>query len=195
MRLSFKPSASAHPARVTSRAMPPLAAFGLAASLAASLAACSHAPPPAPPAPAPAPVVDLGPIPVAKACAKPDEKAAFDVTGLKTRLMVAALSCGSEAKYNTFMRDNKRDLVRQEGKLSEYFSRAYGRGRVGQTQLDSYKTELANVQQQVRSRDGQFCALSDSLFDKAITGKGADRISVLASSTPIAQPVIVPTCN
>lgn len=170
------------------RALPLLAAL--------ALFGCSKpAPPPAPPAPAPAPLADLGPVPVAKACAKPAEKEAFDVTGLKTRLMVAALSCGSEAKYNAFMRYNHRNLVRQEERLSEYFTRAYGRGRAGQSHLDSYKTDLANVQQQERSRDAAFCATSDSLFSKAMTGKGDDTIGVLASSTPIAQPVIVPSCN
>lgn len=153
------------------------------------------APPPAPPAPAPAPLADLGPVPVAKACAKPAEKEAFDVTGLKTRLMVAALSCGAEQKYNAFVRYNRSNLVHQDAMLSAYFNRAYGRGRAGQTHLDSYKTDLANVQQQERSRDAAFCASSDSLFDQAMTGKGKDSIGALASATPIAQPVIVPSCN
>lgn len=171
------------------------APYQLALLLGLGLAGCSHPAPPPPAPPAPSPLAALGPVPVAKACAKPAEKTAFDVTGLKTRLMVAALVCGAEDKYNVFIRRNRHELVTQEARLSSYFHRAYGRGNKGQTRLDSYKTELANVQQQERSRDAQFCATSDSLFGELTSKKGGSDIGVLASHVPIAQPVIVRTCN
>jgi hypothetical protein len=188
MRPSLPPSPPVVPARSARHMFTLLLALGVAA--------CSQpAPPPAPPAPAPAPLAAMDPVPVAKACAKPDEKEAFDVTGLKTHLMIAALACGSVDKYNTFVLHNRPALVKQDAKLAAYFSRAFGRGKVGQDHLDSYKTDLANVQQQQRSRDAQFCATSDSLFGQAMAGSNSADIGVLATSTPIAQPVFVPSCN
>lgn len=167
-------------------------ASALAALLA--LSACSKAPPPPPPAP-PTPVVMMDPVPPAKICAKKDEKQAFDVTGLKTRLMVAAIVCGSEDQYNTFIKRNRTDLVKQDRDLEQYFIRAYGRGRTAQSHMDSYKTDLANVQQQRRSRDPQFCTGSTALFGALAAAKSTDGIGPVASNAGIDQPMVLSTCN
>ena len=160
-----------------------------AAALVLALAGCSKAPPP------PAPGVMMDPVPTAKICAKPAEKQAFDVTGLKTRLMVAALSCGSEDQYNAFVRRNQKALVKQDDNLASYFTRAYGRGKAGQSHMDAYKTDLANVQQQRRSRDPEFCKVSATLFGEALAPQKQVDIGPIASNAPIDQPMTVTTCN
>ena len=165
-----------------------------ATALALALAGCSKPPPPPAPAP-PAPVVKMDPVPTAKTCAKPAEKQSFAVTGLKTRLMVAALTCGSEDQYNAFINRNRSALVKQDANLSTYFVRAYGRGKASQSQMDSYKTDLANVQQQRQSRDPQFCQVSAALFGEALAPKTPVDIGPLASNAPIDQPMTITTCN
>ena len=187
MRLSSPPT----PAVSTAR----LASLGATLLLATALAGCSKPAPAPPPAPAPVPMAQMDPVPTARACAKPEEKEAFDVPGLKTRLMVAALACGEEDKYNAFIKRNRPVLVTQDAKLTNYFNRAYGRGKQGQTEMDSYKTELANVQQQRRSRDAAFCQVSNALFGEALAAKSPADIGPLASSAPIDQPLMVSTCN
>lgn len=157
-----------------------------------ALGGCSKSSPPAP-APAPTPVVRMDPVPPAKICARKDEKQAFDVTGLKTRLMVAAIVCGSSDQYNTFVRRNRSDLVTQDKDLHKYFVRAYG--KTAQTQMDSYKTDLANVQQQRHERDPQFCAASTALFQTLEDPKKPAAVGPVASAAGIDQPIAVSTCN
>jgi hypothetical protein len=158
-----------------------------------ALSACNRTPPPPPPPPAP--VVRMDPVPPAKICAKKDEKQAFDVTGLKTRLMVAAIVCGSTDDYNAFVKRNRTNLVAQDKDLHHYFIRAYGGGRAAQSHMDSYKTDLANVQQQRRSRDPQFCQGSAALFGAVAAAKPPDGLGSVASGAGIDQPIIVSTCN
>ena len=45
----------------------------------------------------------LAGAPVAFACATPSEQAMFDVAGLKSELMVTALSCDADSQYNAFV--------------------------------------------------------------------------------------------
>ncbi|HTN09532.1 MAG TPA: hypothetical protein VL154_00995 [Acetobacteraceae bacterium] len=195
MRLSLSPRPAVQ-ARIAHRARPTGSGVAGASILALLLAlsACSKAPPPPPPPP-PAPVVSMDPVPPAKICAKPDEKQAFDVTGLKTRLMVAAIVCGSSDQYNAFIRRNRADLVQQDRDLQRYFNRAYGGGRAAQSHMDAYKTDLANVQQQRRSRDPQFCQGSTALFGALAAAKTPGAVGPVASSAGIDQPMVVSTCN
>jgi hypothetical protein len=159
-----------------------------------ALSACSKAPPP-PAAAVPTPVVMMEPVPPAKICAKKDEKEAFDVTGLKTRLMVAAIICGSSDQYNAFIRHNRSDLIQQDKDLQKYFIRAYGGSRAAQSNMDSYKTDLANVQQQRHSRDPQFCQGSAALFQAALATKTPADIGPVASNAAVDQPLVISTCN
>lgn len=195
MRFSPFPS-PARQTRIQRGVWPAGAHIGGACALAVLLAlsACDKPPPPPPPRPA-TPVVMMDPVPPAKICAKKDEKEAFDVTGLKTRLMVAALVCNSTDQYNAFVRHNRSDLIKQDQDLERYFIRAYGRGRNAQSHMDSYKTDLANVQQQRHSRDPQFCQGSAVLFGAALTTKTPAEIGPVAGKAAVDQPIIVSTCN
>jgi len=159
--------------------------------LAAVLFGCSkEAPPPVqlPPAPIAEEVV-----PNARYCARAPEKTAIDVAGLKSRLMVAALSCGGTDKYNEFVTKNRPVLVAQEKALAGYFSRNYGRR--GQAEQDDYITALANMQSQRRTRDTKtFCEQATILFSDVGAIKGSSELPPLASARKISQPMNVSEC-
>ena len=159
--------------------------------LAAILFGCSKEAP----APARLPPVAIAEeeVPDAKFCARAPEKTAIDVAGLKTRLMVAALSCGGTDKYNEFITKNRPVLVAQEKALSSYFSRNYGRR--GQAEQDDYITALANMQSQRRTRDAAtFCEQATALFSDVGAIKGATELPPLASARKISQPMTVSEC-
>ena len=47
-------------------------------------------------------------IAAAKPCAKPADVTAFDVAGLKSKLMVTALTCNQQDRYNDFVQRFRR---------------------------------------------------------------------------------------
>lgn len=132
-------------------------------------------------------------VPEARFCARPPEKTAIEVAGLKSRLMVAALSCGGTDKYNEFITKNRPALVAQEKALSSYFSHNYGRR--GQAEQDDYITALANMQSQRRTRDAAtFCEQATVLFSDVGAIKDATELPPLASAKKISQPMTVSDC-
>ena len=97
-------------------------------------------------------------------CIQPVEKTAFDVRALQSQLMVAALACGEQDKYNAF-------VTRHQGELgSAYRAMAASYRRAGgQKALDSYITTLANAQSQDGIRQGShFCQNALPMFDAAM---------------------------
>lgn len=169
----------------------PQSVFALVA--AAVLASCAkQAPPPSPP---PAPIAFIEEVmPEAPYCAKPAEKTAFDIAALKTRLVVAAISCGDADRYNGFIIKNRPGLVTQEKNLSSYFSRNYGRS--GQTKQDDYITQLANLQAQRRTRDtAAFCKDTGGTFDEVAAVKTPVELNNLASAKQVAQPMRLAECQ
>ena len=100
----------------------------------------------------------------AQACIQPVEKTAFDVRALQSQLMVAALACGEQDKYNAF-------VTRYQGELGgAYRAMATSYRRAGgQKALDSYITTLANAQSQDGIRQGShFCRNALPMFDAAM---------------------------
>lgn len=159
--------------------------------LAAILFGCST-PAPAPVRLPPAPIAEEV-VPEARYCARPHEKTAIDMAGLKSRLMVAALSCGGTDQYNAFITKNRPVLVAQEKALDGYFSRNYGRR--GQAEHDDYITALANLQSQRRTRDAAtFCEQATTLFSDVGAVKGGTELLPLASARKISQPMTVSEC-
>ena len=125
-------------------------------------------------------------------CAKPAEKVAFDITGLKSQLMVTALSCAVQDKYNAFVVRFRPSLVAQDRTLATYFGRAYGRR--GQAQRDDYVTSLANQQSMDGSKLGSnFCRQKVVMFDEVMALQTTD-LSGYASGKSLAQPIDVVSC-
>jgi hypothetical protein len=159
------------------------------------LIGCGDKTPPAPPPkvaeavpPAPVPPTDQAPI-----CVRPPEKAAFDVVGLKSQLMVTAISCKAEEKYNAFVMKYRPDLVGQEKSLDAFFGRAYGRR--AQAQHDDFITQLANAQSQLGIKSGDaFCRQNVNMLDDVMTLKTGTELPQYAASKPIQQALAVQDC-
>jgi hypothetical protein len=161
--------------------------------LAAGLVGCSPAK-----KPDPAPVAFVPPAPVpptqkAPMCARPVEKSAFDVAGLKSQLMVTALSCDSQAKYNAFINRYRADLVGDEKSVNGFFGRAYGRR--AQQEHDEYITQLANAQSDLRIKSGtEFCHFNAPLLDQVLALKSGSDLPAFAASKPIQQSLALQEC-
>ena len=130
---------------------------------------------------------------VAQPCAKPADVTAFDVASLKSKLMVTALTCNQQARYNDFIQRFRSDLMSHERALHAYFVRAFG-GRA-QSQHDDYITSLANTQSQSGIRQGTlFCQQNVGIFTEVLAlTKGSD-LPGYAASKQLPQPIEVTAC-
>ncbi len=133
-------------------------------------------------------------IAVAQPCAKPADVSAFDVASLKSKLMVTALTCSQQDRYNDFVLRFRADLMAQERALHAYFARAFGGGHA-QQEHDDYITSLANTQSQSGIQQGTlFCQMNVGMFDEVLAlPKGAD-LAHYASGKALVQPIDVVTC-
>ncbi len=130
----------------------------------------------------------------AEPCARPADRAAFDMEGLKSELMVTALSCNVQERYNAFITRYRADLGVQERQLTTYFSREYGRS--GQKAHDDYVTNLANVQSGDGLKAGTaFCARNVAMFDEVQALKGGAEIPQYVAGKDITQPVAFADCS
>lgn len=124
-------------------------------------AACKE--PPQARAPDPIPPRPVADVLNPTACVPETTRTAFQVTALKSQLMVAALSCQQDSHYNGFIERNRRELVAHDRELTQWFRRTYG--RQGQRRMDDFITSLANAQSQEGIRQGgSFCSNMGPLF-------------------------------
>jgi hypothetical protein len=129
----------------------------------------------------------------AQGCAWPPERSAFDVAGLKSQLMVTAISCKMEERYNAFVMRFRPDLVKQERTLNAYFDRSFGRRATAEH--DDYITSLANSQSQTGIRAGTlFCQQNAGLFDEVMALKNGGELPMLAASKTLSQPMALVEC-
>ena len=127
-------------------------------------------------------------------CGGPGDRHAFDVAGLKSELMVMALSCGEQAKYNAFVSRYKTDLAAQEVALNRYFTHAYGRS--AQKAHDDYITQLANAQSDNGLKLGVvFCQQNAGMFEEVQALHGGAELPDYAHGQDIVQPVDFMTCG
>ncbi len=169
-----------------------LLATGLAVG---ALAGCSQ--PPAPPAqqaavlpPPPTPVV---PSQNAPQCVRPAEKAAFDVSALRNQLVLTAITCKTEDRYNAVVNKYKPDLAGSEKILGTYFNRSYG-GR-GQSRQDDYNTQLISAQSQLAGKAGSlYCAIYTPMYDEVMALPSGNDLPAYAASKPIQQALVISEC-
>ena len=122
------------------------------------------------------------------------ETDAFDVAGLKSELMVTALSCSEQDKYNAFIAHFHPDLLAEEAALNKYFSRAFGRG--AQKAHDDYITQLANVQADKGLSAGvAFCQQRAAMFDEVASLDNVNDLVEYAHGKDIVQPADFVTCS
>jgi hypothetical protein len=110
----------------------------------------------------------------AAACALADEKAALDTRVLQSELMVAALTCGENARYGVFVKKFEPILVANGDALRHYFRRAYG--GAGETRMNRMVTQLANAAS-IRSMSQAkpaYCASRGQLFSEVLALRTQD---------------------
>jgi hypothetical protein len=126
-------------------------------------------------------------------CMQAAERTAFDVRALQSQLMIAALTCGQQDDYNTFIQRHQRALSGAHQQIASHFDRMYG--SAGEQQLDTYITNLANAQSQEAIRQGSFfCRQIKPLFQKALTLQNTAEISRLATEENVTNPYLLATC-
>ena len=171
-----------------------IAPFLLAACLAAGLFGCAKPPEPAPqeavlpPPPAPTP-----PTQAAALCVKPAEKSAFDLSTLRNQLVLTAISCKINDRYNDAVTKFKPDFAGSEKILTGYFGRAYG-GRA-QSRQDDYNTQLISAQSQQSVRAGSlFCRLYTPMFDEVMALKSGADLPGYAAAKPLQRALAISEC-
>ena len=130
----------------------------------------------------------------AQQCAKPADVSAFDIASLKSKLMVTALTCNQQDRYNEFVQRFRSDLMSQERALHAYFARSFAGARA-QREHDDYITSLANTQSQNGIKQGTwYRQLNVGIFTEVLAlQKGSDLAGYAASKT-LPQPIEVVAC-
>ena len=133
-------------------------------------------------------------VAAAQTCARPVDNEAFEVAGLKSQLMVTALTCNSNDKYDAFVNAHRPYLIAQDKALNAYFARAHG--RQARKQFDDYITQLANSQSQTGLRRGTlFCQENTGIFDELTGIKNGSELPDFAAGKTLSQPVSLTACT
>jgi hypothetical protein len=108
------------------------------------------------------------PVLAERQCASLADQSAFEVQALRSELMVLAMGCNDDARYNAFIKRYQPDLQANERLVSSYFQHRYG--RAGQTEHDRFVTELANaMSRQGSDLGGDFCPRNGMIFNEVLS--------------------------
>ena len=136
----------------------------------------------------------LAPAAWAGSCMRPAEMRAFEVAGLKSELMVIAISCQAQDRYNGFISRYRRDLQSDDHLVHSYFARTAGRS--AQRAHDDYITNLANAESQDGLRQGTlFCQQHMAMFDEVMALHTGKDLPAYAESKSFPQPIVVSECT
>ena len=127
-------------------------------------------------------------------CLKPYEGTAINIAGLKSQLMVTALTCNTRDRYDDFVLSFRPMLQREDSALNSYFLHHYGRS--WRSEHDDYITQLANMQSEAGIREGtQFCQDNVGLFDEVLALKTSTQLMQFANDKPMLQPMYYEICG
>ncbi|WBV43423.1 hypothetical protein [Pseudoroseomonas cervicalis] len=114
-------------------------------------------------------------------CANEEHQKMFELSALKTELMVVATTCDTEDAYNAFIRRYQSDLSRNDMAVIQHFT---GRDRrAGQRANDAFVTNLANARAQEANRVGaDYCARNARLFREVMALPSAAELAPYAAS-------------
>jgi hypothetical protein len=108
---------------------------------------------------------------------------AFNVIGLKSALMVAALSCADQTKYDAFMATFQPHILAEQHVMDAYFRKASG-PYSGQKMEDDFITLLANNQSISGIGQGRvFCLNSEAEYTAVSTLKTPDQLNRFVTDT------------
>jgi hypothetical protein len=129
----------------------------------------------------------------AQPCARPADLTALEVASLKSKLMVTAITCSQQDRYNDFVQRFRSDLMTHERALQAYFARTFA-GH-GQREHDDYITSLANTLSESGIRQGTlFCQQNVGLFNEVLALTKGSELATYAASKQLPQPVDIVAC-
>jgi hypothetical protein len=129
----------------------------------------------------------------AQPCMRNAEKTAFEIAGLKSELMVIAIDCQVQDRYNSFILRFRPDLQSSEKGLNAYFARTV-HGSTARAH-DDYITSLANsLSQSALTRGTLFCDEHKGMFDEVLAMKDGRDLVTYASAKDLAQPIDLVDC-
>ncbi|MCB5944564.1 hypothetical protein [Acidocella sp. KAb 2-4] len=151
----------------------------------------AYAPPPAPSGHLYPVAVDVPPpvSPKIRFTASQSEQVqqAFNVIGLKSALMVAALTCGEQDQYDAFMHSFQPHVLAAQHTMDSYFHKASGRYS-GQKMEDEFVTQLANNQTMAGMAQGSaFCLNNQAEFKAVLALRSSDDLDHFVTNQPPAQ--------
>ncbi|OAG76374.1 hypothetical protein Amal_02147 [Acetobacter malorum] len=118
---------------------------------------------------------------------------AFDIQALKSELMVTALSCNAQDRYNAFVGKFRTTLLNEEQKLNTYFRSTYGSS--AQREHDDYITQLANIQSEKGLQSGTiFCMQRIAMFDEVNALESSEDLANYTEAKDVTQPASFETC-
>ncbi len=116
---------------------------------------------------------------------------AFNVIGLKSALMVGALTCKTQDKYDAFMNSFQPHILAQQHVIDAYFKRIANR-----TKEDVFVTSLANDQSITGLGEGAaFCLNNQAEYDAVLSLKTTDQLDAFAAggaTPPMTPPAATP---
>lgn len=119
---------------------------------------------------------------------------AFNIEGLKSELMVTALSCKTQSRYNEFIEHFRPALNTAEKRIETFFSSTYG--RQGAKKRDDYVTQLADVQSLGGLKSGTvFCDQRVPMFDEINALDTAEDLAHYSEAKDITQPASYESCT
>jgi hypothetical protein len=177
---------------------------GFGVLLAFGLASCAKPPVVAVAPPPPAPVghpyhilVEVPPSPYKRHPLTAEQQAeiqqAFNVIGLKSSLMVGALSCNQQSEYDAFMTNFQPHILAEQHVMDAYFKKIGG--HYGQAREDDFVTLMANNQSVSGIGQGAiFCLNNQAEFQQVLALKTPDDLdNFVTAQSPDPAPVVADT--
>ena len=123
---------------------------------------------------------------VAAPCARSREQIAIYTAELRAQLMVAALSCGQQGRYNSFVTRFQHELSTHGRALRLQFKRQYG--AAGDRHLNEFMTRLANRQSRRSAKArAPFCAQATVLFHQLLDEPRLSLVGVLGDPALVSD--------
>lgn len=123
------------------------------------------------------------------AASEPLDHTSVHTRKLQTELMVSALYCGQQERYNAFVRQFEGELVSSGQQLKELFVSRHG-ARRAMPMLDAFLTRLANKESQRRLTLGtRYCRDARDLFAQVLRLPNRNLIAFASdrAATPLPQ--------
>ncbi|MBN8897519.1 MAG: hypothetical protein BGO51_25250 [Rhodospirillales bacterium 69-11] len=126
-------------------------------------------------------------------CTSPADQSTFEIQALRSQLMVLAMGCHADDRYNAVMNRFKPDLQANEKAIDAYFKKKYGRS--AQTEHDRFVTELANaISRQGTQLGSDFCPRNSAVFTEVLSLRTSNELAEYAAGKDLV-PASLDTCG